>query len=362
MNFSTTGSRLFHVHAVTPLPPVPEPLTRLERHRLSETAKTARLNAEISYVDSLVVPTAAQRDFGTAFDDLIRTVAGGPPGAQPALLVMGPAGTGKSTAVREAAWRLHQREIGPKGRRDPKRQPLIKGDGYTAWHIPVVWIDLTAAVQGKGVMGPLLNFCGHPDSGTGYALAGRCVDVAERHRWRVVVLDDVHNLALRRADSEAIYNTLKQLNTALGQLGVAFVYLSTPERGKPREAPRPTLLNNEQLASRLRPVEFEPFEPNFHSLQSAETVAWQTHLLRWEAALLPVLSGDQGGFLTGKHAKRLYYLSGGRIGELAVLLKQAAYSALVSGRLHLTGGDMDKVLASARVLDSQLGHTLVGRS
>jgi hypothetical protein len=360
MSVPSTGAIRFHRRAVSTLPSVPDPLTRAERARLGPEAKTERLNAETNYVGSLVVLTLAQSEFGTAFGDLTSTVATGPPGAQPAFLVTGQAGTGKSTAVREAAFELHRREVRDTGL-DPEQQPLIAGEGYTAWHIPVVWINLAAAVRDKGVIGPLLTFCGHPDTGTGYTLAGRCANVADRHRWRLVVLDDAHNLALRRADAESIYNTVKQLNTELGEQGVAFVYLSTPEMGKPGDARRPTLLDNEQLASRLRPFAFEPFEANFRRLQSNETVAWQTYLGRWESVLLPVLSGEEGGFLTGKHAKRLHYLSGGYIGDLAVLLKQASCSALTSGRLRLTGEDLDKVPVSARALDSRSAFKVVGR-
>lgn len=361
MNFANAACQRFHVQAVTVRPLAPESLTWSERGRLSDRAKEERLKAECRYVDALVVPTPGQAQLGTDVDELIATVAGGPPGAQPALLVTGPAGTGKSTAVREAAWRLHQREVGLQGRRHPKRQPLIKGDGYTAWNIPVVWIDLTAAVQGKGVMGPLLNFCGHPDSGTGYALAGRCVDVAERHRWRLVVLDDVHNLALRRADAESIYNTVKQLNTALGQLGVAFVYLSTPEASMSGQDRRPTLLDNEQLAARLHEVEFLPFEVNFRNTESDGVRAWVAYLKQWELALLPVLTRERDGFLRRTHAKRLYHRSGGHIGDLAVMLKQASRRALASGQLRLSTDDLEGFTLSRLAVDYRASHNLVGR-
>lgn len=299
-------------------PPAPEPLTRRERQALTPAALAERRDAEINYVSGLLVLTDRQQECMREVHRQVRLMPAANPGAQESLYVIGPTGTGKSTAVLRAAIEVHNqvlKDFGQEGLVDP----VVDDPGWQHALIPVIWVNVRADAGGKSVNGHILSALMQQEpSGVAWELANRITKILPWHRTRLIVLDDTHNLGTGGAETERILQTVKNLQTDLGMQNTCFIYIGNPDR-----TGEYNLTLHEQLRQRLVPFNVEPFDFDLHASDDpAPNLAWAAYLYEWETALMPVLPDLRHGDIASRLGRRLWNRTHGSPGALIGLLKR----------------------------------------
>ena len=330
--------RDFATEAARPPAPAPEPLTSEKRGKLAGGDLRARRRREVEYLSGVYVPTDTQRECETTIRDLVDETAACIPGAHTSPYFLGVPSTGKSTAVARAAHRVYRESVedalGPGHRGEPR----IKTSEGNAGYIPVVTVLVRPDAMHKSVVSQVVHYCGYGTEGSAGDLTSRVTQLARRHGFRLVIFDDVHNLATDRRDAVNLYNMIKNLNTELGGCGARFVYIGTPGG-----AGLGNLHANEQLASRLITHEVTDMVVDTNLDRSQEIAAWQRHLAEWEEALHPVLPEMKPETLVCHHGRLLWELTQGSIGQLSHLLRKATLAALAENSLTLTNGRLKSV-------------------
>ena len=311
---------------IEPLPAPPDPLSRVERRRLSDAAFQVRLDEEKMFVGRTPVWTPSQAGAEPEVRRILDLAHYNIKGAQQSVYALGPSGTGKSTVMQRTASVLHQEYVDA-AQIDETGQPVVECEDGIADYVPVVWLDLISDVRQRGVGEQLVTFFRRdvPQGEQATRTVKRAIDLAVQHGTRVVFLDECDNLATERADRRVLDNMIKNLNTALGEEGIAFVYIGLPDASG-----QGNLEDNEQLRNRLVPYRFKNMDFDLTSpVMGEDELQWQAHLFEWEHLLLShVLIDLERGDLASRLARLLWKRSHGSIAGLSALLKGAAFAAL----------------------------------
>jgi hypothetical protein len=330
-------SRVFAAEAVRPPAEAPPALTAGARRGLRGAERTARIEAELAYLHRLYVPSPTQQACADAILEHVEAARWALPGAFDSLYILGAPGTGKSSAVRDAALRYHRARLdgaGQTGNPDPRLQQA----GYVSDMVPAIMMTVRAEAKNKAFVSQIVNFLGYEEANsTATALADRIPELAQRHGVGLVIADDVRNLADLGRDRDAVHNTIKNINTELGFLNVCSVYV-----GNPDDNGIGNLFTNAQLNQRLIPFPFH--DMHFDMDTSEPTLAnmmWWEYLADWESALRPLLPDMEPHTLSSTLGRRLWKRSQGSVGGLSGLLKRASVDQLRSAwkkhqRLTLT--------------------------
>lgn len=312
----------------------PEPLTARERTRLSGKAWTERLAHEVAYLGGLKILTDRQAECVTEVKQQLNLVRSSLPGSQDSVYVIGPTGTGKSSAVLTAAIDVHNEALAETGQ-EGCAEPTVNEPGWSHAFIPVLFVNIRADAKHKTVSGQILSqlTLGEP-SGTANTFANQLQKILPRHATRLIVLDDTHNLGTDGADAGRILQTVKNLNTDLGFYRISFVYLGNPhpDSGELNLAAHP------QLAQRLLPFEVNHFDFDMHAIDDPpQNLAWAEYLQRWEQALMFVLPDLNHGEIASLLGRRLWNKTHGSPGALINVLKRHTQDVLSqrSGRLTI---------------------------
>ena len=312
----------FANRALAPPCSAPEDISWAQRRRLSTQERAWRFEAERRYIGHLYVPTQQQIQ---CEQQVLRTrdrAAYNLPGSQVALYVLGPPFLGKSTAVDRGAIAVYHEALAATNLWVQGQPRLDYGAGHAA-HMPVVRVLVRPNALGRAVVTHIVNYCGYGTQGTANELTDKIAEFVSKHGVRLVILDDVHNLATDRRDAFKIYNAIKDLNTELGDQNVAFVYA-----GNPDPAGLGNLHEHDQLSARLITLNFDPLPLDRDNYRSEDTLAWQQHLTNWEEQLRLVLPDLDSGKLSADLGGALWARTQGHVGALALLLKDAATDAL----------------------------------
>lgn len=274
-----------------------------------------------------------------------------PPGAKTILAVSGPNGLGKSTLVRRWAASRYREWTHPVVDRSADGLPVWRPDELTECDIvPVCWVNLHAAARIKDVNSQILSFFGLPSDGVARVQTGRVLNACDRHRIRLLVIDDVHLLKSSQKVGREVLDHVKHLNTELGEIGATMVLIGANLKGG-------GLLEDPQIAARLDVHHLEPYAVD----TMEERRRWQTLLAHEEEALAPHLPELTAGVLHSDLAGHLWKRSQGYLGDLSLLLTEATRAALVDGSGQLTTDHLDEVRLRARAnsaksrLDNQGG-------
>lgn len=240
-------------------------------------------------------------------------------------------GLGKTTTAIAFARQFHRREAELHGTHTP--------DGNE--HLPVCRIGLAANTTIKALNQAILGFYAHPATGrydrsTTGQLASQALDCILSCRTRLVVVDDVHFLDMRRRDSVDVSNHLKWL---AGEFPVTFLFagVSLAERGLMSEGMTAAEAATAQTARRWTRLALDPF-----------TIGTETGRRQWRSLLLGieqhlVLADARPGMLADELADYLFARSGGHIGSLMTLVNRGAQRAIRRGEETLTRELLDTV-------------------
>jgi AAA domain len=228
------------------------------------------------------------------------------------LILSGPAGTGKTTAVTQLGKMteaVHRR-----------RYPRSGGD------IPVLYITLPPAATPKMIAVELARFLGLPVSrrlnitDVTEAVCGVCLDT----RTSLVCVDEIHNLNLATRSGAEASDALKYFSE---RIPATFAYAGiSVERAGLLSGTR-----GEQIAGRFSMIRTGPFPrgPQWAALIAALETSLRLH--RHEPGALPGLG------------HYLHQRTGGMIGSLLRLTRSAAVQAILDGTEAITRKTLDTI-------------------
>jgi len=228
------------------------------------------------------------------------------------LILSGPAGTGKTTAVTplgKMTELMHRR-----------RYPRSGGD------IPVIYITAPPAATPKMIAAEFARFLGLPvtrrlnSTDVVEAACGVCLDA----RTSLVCVDEIHNLNLATRNGAEVSDTLKYFSE---RIPATFVYAGiSVERAGLLSGTR-----GEQIAGRFAMVRTSPFPAGE---QWSGLVAALEHSLR--------LHRHAPGTLTSLD-RYLHQRTAGTIGSLFRLIRSAAIQAILDGSERVTRQTLESI-------------------
>lgn len=228
------------------------------------------------------------------------------------LILSGPAGTGKTTALTQ----LGKMTEGMHRRRFPRSG----GD------IPVLYITLPPAATPKMIAVEFARFLGLPVNrrlnitGVTEAVCGVCLDT----RTSLVCVDEIHNLNLATRTGAEASDALKYFSERIPAT-FAFAGISVERAG---------LLNGtrgEQIAGRFSMIRTGPFPRNGQWTALVAALETSLRLHRHVPGTLPGLDGY------------LHQRTRGMIGSLLRLVRSAAVQAVLDGTEAVTRKTLDAV-------------------
>jgi len=233
--------------------------------------------------------------------------------ARRGLIVSGAAGTGKTTAITQFGKTHevidHQHHHGPGGNR-----------------IPVVYVTVPPAATPRMLAVEFARFLGLPITTRANitdvieAVCGVCCDTSTT----LVLVDEIHNLALTTRNGAEVSDTLKYFSE---RIPATFVYAGVDvERAGLFAGTR-----GQQLAGRFGLIPTVPFP---------YATEWQGLVVTLEGALR--LHRHQPGTLAGLD-RYLHQRTGGMIGSLSHLIRGAAIEAILAGSEQITKATLDAV-------------------
>ncbi len=226
------------------------------------------------------------------------------------LILSGPAGTGKTTAVTQLGKMIEVMHR--------NRHPRSGSD------IPVVYITAPPAATAKMIAAEFARFLGLPVTrrlnitDIVEAVCGVCLDT----RTSLVCVDEIHNLNLATRNGAEVSDTLKYFSE---RIPATFVYAGISiERAGLLSGTR-----GEQIAGRFAMIRTGPFPRNGQ---------WTGLIAALEQSLR--LHRHDPGTLTGMD-RYLHQRTGGMIGSLLRLIRSAAIQAILDSTERITRTTLD---------------------
>ncbi|MFF4331331.1 TniB family NTP-binding protein [Streptomyces sp. NPDC001591] len=235
--------------------------------------------------------------------------------ARPSLIVTGPPTTGKTTALLQVGRTCHHAETTRTGIRD---------------QMPVAYILVPPGASAKTLAAEFARFLGIPLTHrmTQPQIMTSVCDTYTRAGVRLVMIDEIHRLNPRTSTGAEATDLLKDLTE---RIGATFVYagidvtttpLFTGTRGA-QLAGRATLIDCDTIPARRGTS--QPFRELVAALEAC------LDLDRHRPGTLPRL------------APYLHARTGGRIGSLARLLRQAAITAILNNTERITKTSLEAI-------------------
>lgn len=237
--------------------------------------------------------------------------------ARRGLLISGPPTTGKTTTLQQLGRTFH---LADQARRIGSDQRL-----------PVVFLSVPPAATPKMLVSELARFLDLPIGKT--MNQARITDIvcAALHdlATQLVLVDDVHLLNTRTRIGAETSDQMKHLSE---RIPATFVYAGVAIEASP------LLTGNRgaQLAGRFKMVRNPPLAYG----STAQRTAWEGLVRGMDQALR--LKAHRPDALT-RHAAYLHQRSGGRIGSLSALVREAAIAAILDGTEKITKQLLDDI-------------------
>ncbi|MGW1768448.1 TniB family NTP-binding protein [Streptomyces sp. NPDC002073] len=236
--------------------------------------------------------------------------------ARPCLIVTGPPTTGKTTALLQVGRTCHLAEIARTGIRD---------------RLPVAYILVPPGASAKALAGEFARFLGIPIT-TRMTQAQIMTSVCDTYTSagvRLVMIDEIHRLNPRTTTGAEATDLLKDLTE---RIGATFVYAGIDVTATPLF----TGTRGEQLAGRATLIDCDTIPARRGTSQPFRDL-----VAAMEACL--DLNGHRPGSLV-RLAPYLHARTGGRIGSLARLLRQAAITAILDATERITKAGLEAVV------------------
>lgn len=330
-------SQIWHDFCTRPACPEPNPLTLAQWERLSGAARADHTAQLRQWLRQIYLQTGELAGIAQVISDVVDANSESPSGAKDIAVVTGKNAVGKSTLIKGWA-RQRYNDWTAHAARDARGRPIWNPDVKTEADLcPVVWINLHSSARIKEFDSQILEFFGLPGEGVIRNLSNRVVRAAERHRVRVLVIDDAHLLKTNWKGGRDVLDHVKHINTELGEIGATLVLVGANLEGG-------DLVEDPQIAGRLKLIAFPQYE--IDGLE--EQRAWQRIVRDIEELLLPHLPGGRPGMLFTELAGELWFRTQGYLGDLTKLLCEATLAA-INDRTHAIRAEhLETVILSSR--------------
>ncbi|GCB53343.1 AAA family ATPase [Streptomyces sp. NL15-2K] len=295
----------------------PEVLSPAAIQRLSPDQRTAREREREDYHAQLVIVRTPTIQHVTTTGRKRILLNRRQQSARRGLIVSGPAGTGKTTAITQLG-----KNYELLGRR--------RGEvGHQA--LPVVYVTVPPAATPKMLAVELARFIGLPlpSRFSQVDITNRVCDLLCSRSCRLVLIDELHNLDIRTKTGAEASDQIKYLSEripatfVLAGVDVEDTGLFTGRRGG-------------QIASRYTEITTRPFPHK----TAKDKEAWQSLVTTLEEALRLYAHRPQTLL---KLSAYLHDRTGGMIGSLSHLVREAALDAIISGTEKITRTGLDEV-------------------
>ena len=246
---------------------------------------------------------------------------------KPAAVIDAFPGLGKSTIAVSFGREFHRHQVDLYGE--------VTSDGHE--RVPVARIQLTDKTSRRDFSSALCRFFHLPGSDRGNAnhLGNRAADAILSCETKLIIVDDVHFLDMRRQDDRAVANHFKSL-ASIFPVTFLHVGVGLEARGLLDEG----LINEEDLAQngrRMTPLSVEAFEIVTESGRST----WRNLLLAIEQRV--ILADKFQGMIADQLSDYLYLRSTGHFASLMSLISRGCDRAVEDGKECLTSDLLDRV-------------------
>ncbi len=248
--------------------------------------------------------------------------------ARRGLIVSGEPGTGKTTAITQLG---KHHELLARRRRGDVPGPFL----------PVVYVTVPPAATPKMLAGEFARFLGLPVSryGNQAQITNSVCDLLRRAGTDLVLVDEIHNISLHTRNGAEASDQLKYLAE---RISATFVYAGIAVEAQGLFAG----VRGRQIAGRFSAITTHPFG----NTTTVERDHWRALVATLEQALrlhcLP-----PGRLL--KHADLLHERTGGMIGSLSHLIRDAAVDAVLTG---------SETITKSALMNVRLDHAAEGRA
>ncbi|GAA2470161.1 TniB family NTP-binding protein [Streptomyces mauvecolor] len=238
--------------------------------------------------------------------------------ARPSLIVTGPAGAGKTTALLQVGRACHLAHT--------RRHGTTAATG----HVPVAYVLVPPAASAKTLALEFARYLGIPVAGrmSQAQVVNSVCHTYTQAGVQLVLIDEIHRLNPRTTTGAQSADLLKDLTE---RIGATFVYAGIDVTATPLF----TGVRGAQLAARASLVDCDPFpardgmhEPFKDLVRALENALDLRH--------------HRPGSLV-RLAPYLHARTAGRIGSLTRLVKQAALTSLLDGTERITKTTLDQV-------------------
>lgn len=308
----------FDFHDQSDPKPVPPPLFSVADLAEATGDELRRYaDAALAWAGTIYAEVPAAATLTVMIDTTCAMNEAGLPGAKTIIGLTGPNGAGKSTLGHRWAGTFYRDQIAdfPQDVHGlPRWQPPRGANGQPgtkAVVVPLVWINLQADAKIKELDVQILRFLRLGVSGTARDLSLRVVQALRDHRVRALVIDDVHLLDLSLRGGRVVLDHLKHLNTELGEHGGSLVLIGA-------NLEQTDLVEDPQIATRLDLHRLGPYPVS----TPTQVAAWKDVVRAVEPCFLPGLPAATQGDLE-KFARRLHAMTGGYVGDLVLIMRQA---------------------------------------
>jgi hypothetical protein len=332
-DFRTLGSQSFETKEewarFAQEPPSRAPrLPTTDEWKAMTPAEKKRFNGErLRHHSRFTIKTPLMKEIHDDLLRLARTNLHRPPGARPGAVVDGLGALGKTTILVEFG-RLFEREI---------RTQFEIGHGDDDEFIPVCYVSLPATASIRALNASIAEFYGLsvPTRTTAEQLTHTIKTLARRCNTALFLIDEVHYLNMRNEGDRKVNNHLKHLANGIS---ATFVYagIGLRQRGFLGEGNRGADVAMSQTQRRFRHYEVAPFQ-----IGTAESGReWKSLVKTLEREL--ILFRQPPGSLVALH-RYLFDRTGGVIGSITELIRQAANLAIESGSERITEDLLDRI-------------------
>lgn len=237
--------------------------------------------------------------------------------ARRGLIVTGAAGTGKTTAITQLGKNYEQLT-----RRRGEHQPQL---------LPTVYVTVPPAATPKMLAIELARFIGLPlpTRFSQVEVTNKVCDLLCTLGCRLVLIDEIHNLDIGTRVGAEASDQIKYLSE---RIPATFVLAGVDVEGTGLFAGR----RGGQIASRYTLIPTKAFAHN----NPAAHAAWQALTATLEDSLC--LHAHRAGTLL-KLAPYLHQRTGGMIGSLSHLIREAALDAIMDGTEKITQASLDMI-------------------
>ncbi|MGW1171263.1 TniB family NTP-binding protein [Streptomyces sp. NPDC002550] len=285
-------------------PVIPELLSDTEHAKLTPAERTRYDEDRIDYHTRLLVVATSTVQHTVTCGRRLVLLNRHAVSARRGLIVSGPAGTGKTTAITQLG-RAHELL-------DRARHPGVSD------RVPVVYITVPPAATPRMVTVEFARFLGLPArsrSNITDILESVC-GVLTDARVGLVLVDELHNISLATRSGAEVADTLKYFSE---RIPATFVYAGINVERNLFDGTR-----GQQIAGRFTLIPTSPLPYNSE---------WQGLVATLENSLR--LHAHKPGSLTGLD-RYLHERTGGMIGSLSHLIRGAALDAIVTGSQEIT--------------------------